>query len=362
MRLVSSGSSARAAMAALLAGALVLGVGVGGCRGGGLGPGVRVTIPNHASFKDAADSLAAAGVIDWPLPFRLYAKALGKDRDIKAGTYALRRGASWSELVVALSRGQGLEARVTIPEGWSLAEIESALAKALGANEDSIAAAARDTALLRRLDIPSGSLEGYLFPDTYRFPYGTSPREAIHEMVRRFEGVWRPEWTERLPQLAMSRHDVITLASIIEKEARLAEERPVISAVYHNRLRLQMPLQADPTIQYARGEHTDRVLYRDLAIESRYNTYKHPGLPPGPIASPGRASIEAALYPAGVRYLYFVAGADGHHEFRETFREHVQAKGEMKRELRERRGRAANHSGASGGGGGGGGRGASVRR
>ncbi len=351
MRSVSSGSFPRVALSALLAGAVAL----AGCRGDGLGPGVRVTIPNHASFKDAADSLAAAGVIEWPLPFRLYAKALGKDRDIKAGTYALRRGTSWSQLVLSLSRGQGLEARVTIPEGWSLAEIEETLAKALGADEDSVAVAARDTALLRLLDIPSGSLEGYLFPDTYRFPYGTSPHEAVHEMVRRFEGVWRPEWTERLPQLAMSRHDIVTLASIIEKEARLAEERPVISAVYHNRLRLQMPLQADPTIQYARGEHTDRVLFRDLAIESRYNTYKHPGLPPGPIASPGRASIEAALYPASVPYLYFVAGPDGHHEFRQTFREHVQAKGEMKRELRERRDRAANPAGT-------GGRGASQRR
>ena len=130
----------------------------------------------------------------------------------------------------------------------------------------------------------------------------------------------------------MSRHDIMTLASIVEKEARLAEERPVISAVYHNRLRIGMALQADPTVQYALGRHVDRVLYRDLEVDSRYNTYKHVGLPPGPIASPGAASIEAALYPAKVPYLFFVAHPDGHHEFRQTFSEHTEARAQIRRE------------------------------
>jgi UPF0755 protein len=134
----------------------------------------------------------------------------------------------------------------------------------------------------------------------------------------------------------MSRHDIVTLASIVEKEARLAEERPVISAVYHNRLRRQMPLQADPTVQYARGAHRERVLYRDLEVESPYNTYRNPGLPPGPIASPGKASLEAALFPAQVSYLFFVAHPDGHHEFRDTFREHVEARQDIRRQARRR--------------------------
>jgi UPF0755 protein len=144
--------------------------------------------------------------------------------------------------------------------------------------------------------------------------------------------MWKPEWDERLQALAMSRHDVITLASIIEKEARLAEERPVISAVYHNRLKIGMLLQADPTVQYALGKHVDRVLYKDLEVDSRYNTYKHKGLPPGPIASPGEAAIEAALFPANVPYLYFVAHPDGHHEFRRTFTEHTAARAQIRRE------------------------------
>ena len=129
----------------------------------------------------------------------------------------------------------------------------------------------------------------------------------------------------------MSRHDVMALASIIEKEARLPEERPVISAVYHNRLRARMPLQADPTVQYALGRHVDRVLYKDLEVSSAYNTYKHAGLPPGPIASPGLPSIQAALFPANVPYLFFVATPDGHHEFRTTFSEHREAIGEIRK-------------------------------
>ncbi|HEY7877433.1 MAG TPA: endolytic transglycosylase MltG [Gemmatimonadaceae bacterium] len=302
------------------------------CGGAPHGPVVRVTIPPGASFRVATDSLSHAGLVSAPRLFRLYAQITGRDRDIKAGTYGLQRDMGWSTLVRALHEGQGLERRVTIPEGWSLREIEPALAKALGAPEDSVEAAMRDTSLLHELDVPTPTLEGYLFPDTYVFAYGTSPRAAVREMVRRFEQVWDPQWDDRLQQLAMSRNDIVSLASIIEKEARMPEERPVISAVYHNRLKAQMPLQADPTIQYALGEHHERVTYHDLEVDSPYNTYRHPGLPPGPIASPGRASIEAALYPASVPYLYFVADTDGHHEFRTTFKEHKAAKAEIRRE------------------------------
>jgi UPF0755 protein len=306
------------------------------CGGTPHGPFVRVTIPAGASFRAAADSLHKAGLVEFPRMFRVYAQLTKRDRDIKAGTYVLQHGLGWNGLVNALRHGQGLERRITIPEGWSLREIVPALARALDAPEDSVKAAVRDTALLHELDIPTPTLEGYLFPDTYIFSYNTSPRTAVREMVRRFEEVWQPAWDDRLQQLAMSRHDVVTLASIIEKEARIPEERPVISAVYHNRLKAQMPLQADPTVQYALGEHHDRVLYRDLEVDSPYNTYRHPGLPPGPIASPGRASLEAALHPAAVPYLFFVAHPDGHHEFRTTFKEHTEAKAEVRRERNRR--------------------------
>jgi UPF0755 protein len=226
------------------------------------------------------------------------------------------------------------ERAITIPEGWALKEIVPALAGTIGAAPESVLAAVRDTALRRELNIPTPDLEGYLFPDTYRFAYGTPPREAVSQMVRRFTALWNPAWDEQLQRLAMSRHDIVTLASIVEKEARLAEERPVISAVYHNRLRDGMMLQADPTVQYARGAHTSRVLYKDLEVQSPYNTYRVKGLPPGPIASPGRASIEAALFPAKVPYKFFVAHPDGHHEFRETFREHTEARREIRADSR----------------------------
>lgn len=286
----------------------------------------RVTIPQGSSFAAAADSLESAGVLRVPRLFRLYASITGRDRDIKAGTYLLEPGQSWNELIQALSDGRGIEQNITVPEGLGLRDIVPLLERSIGASAESLWAAARDTATRQRLGVPTPDLEGYLFPDTYRFMYGTSAREAVRDMVRRFEEVWEPGWNARLSEMGMSRHAVITLASIVEKEARLAEERPVIAAVYHNRLRQGMPLQADPTVQYAIGEHRNRVLYRDLKVDSPYNTYKNRGLPPGPIASPGRASIEAALFPANVPYRYFVAHPDGHHEFRVTFEEHTAAR------------------------------------
>ena len=302
------------------------------CGGGSGGPSVRVSIPPGSSFGTAVDSLSRAGVIGSPRLFRFYASARKRDRSLKAGTYSFEQNASWNDVLDALTRGKGLVQTVTIPEGFALSSIAALLGRALSVPPESVLVAATDSALRQRLDVPTPSLEGYLFPDTYSFAAGTSPQEAVGVLVARFEQVWKPEWDARLQALAMSRHDIMTLASIIEKEARLAEERPVISAVYHNRLKIGMLLQADPTVQYALGKHVDRVLYRDLEVESRYNTYKHKGLPPGPIASPGAASIEAALFPATVPFLYFVAHPDGHHEFRRTFSEHTAARAQIRRE------------------------------
>jgi len=296
------------------------------CGGDAAGtPRARVVIPSGATFRTVADSLAGAGVVRSATLFRVYAKLGGYDRAVKPGTYVLPRGGSWSDVIDAITEGKGIVATLTIPEGFAIAQMVPLMERALGAPADSVAAAVRDTTLLRRLDVPTPTLEGYLFPSTYTFAPGTSARQAVAEMVREFEQRWRPEWDVQLQTLAMSRHDVVTLASIVEKEAQLPEERPVIAAVYHNRLKARMMLQADPTVQYARGQHTARVLYRDLEVDSPYNTYRNVGLPPGPIASPGTPSIEAALFPANVPYLYFVAHPDGHHEFRTTFAEHTQA-------------------------------------
>src|SRR5205085_3691411 len=214
---------------------------------------------------------------------------------------------------------------VTIPEGYTVAQITPLLAKTLKVPVDSVTAAVSDTALLSRLDVPNKTLEGFLFPDTYAFPIGTTARQAVREMVYAFERRWRPEWDSSAADLKINRNDLVTMASIVEKEARVPEERPVIAAVYYNRLKRGMLLQADPTVQYALGHHVGRVLYKDLAIQSPYNTYVNKGLPPGPIASPGVASLAAAANPASVQYLYFVASADGHHEFRMTLEEHASA-------------------------------------
>jgi UPF0755 protein len=290
------------------------------------GSPTRVIVPRGASFKTATDSLARAGLVSWPKLFRAYARITGGDREIKPGTYLLKQGTPWTAIIGALNGGHGLVNTITIPEGFSLQQIIPALARALNVPVDSVKAAVRDTAMLARLDIPTPTLEGYLFPDTYAFPAGTSARLAVEEMVKEFERQWRPSWDARLAELKINRHDLVTMASIVEKEAKLPEERPVIAAVYYNRLRDGMLLQADPTVQYALGRHVVRVMFRDLEVESPYNTYKHAGLPPGPIASPGAASLAAAANPARVPYRYFVASADGHHEFRTTLNEHDEAK------------------------------------
>ena len=304
------------------------------CGGSGTTSRVRVTIPAGSSVAAAAESLTRVGVISSPRMFRWYASITGRDKKVRPGTYLLARNQSFPRALDELVSGRGLVNVVTIPEGWDASTIIATLTKATGVAPESLEAAIRDTALLHRLTIPTPTLEGYLFPETYVFPDGATGLTIARTMTREFERRWKPEWNERLKTLGMSRHEIMTLASIIEKEARLADERPVISAVYHNRLHKGMLLQADPTVQYALGKHVSRVLYRDLEVKSKYNTYRSPGLPPGPIASPGAASIEAALFPADVKFLFFVAHPDGHHEFRATLREHEIAKRQMRAEWR----------------------------
>ena len=289
------------------------------------GPGVQLTIRKGSSFREAAESLSAHGLVRSVRVFSIYAKLRRRDRSLRWGTYVLRPGMSWEQMLDALRLGRGVIHSVTIPEGLSIADIEPLLIDALDLTQDSLDAAVRDTALLHQLDIPTPTLEGYLFPDTYTFPDKTSARDAVRMMVDRFEKEWKPEWTEQARSMKLTRHGIVTLASIVEREVRRDEERPVVAAVYLNRLKIGMPLMADPTITYALGKKPGRVLLRDLRVKSPYNTYLRAGLPPGPIASPGAASIRASLYPAKVPYRFFVAAPDGHHEFRRTYAEHLEA-------------------------------------
>src|SRR2546423_1205597 len=307
--------------AALAAGCFVLAA----CGQKPYGASTRVIIPRGASFADAADSLSKANLVGWRKMFRVYARVTGGDRNIKPGTYLLRHGTPWKDIIGALHGGHGLVNTITIPEGYTISQITPLLAKTLKVPVESVQAAVRDTSLLARLDIPNPTLEGYLFPDTYAFPLGTTASQAVHEMVYDFERRWKPDWDAKASTLKIDRNDLVTMASIVEREARVPEERPVIAAVYYNRLRKGMLLQADPTVQYALGHHVGRVLYKDLEVKSPYNTYIHKGLPPGPVAAPGVASLAAAANPANVPYLYFVASPDGHHEFRMTLQEHTSA-------------------------------------
>jgi UPF0755 protein len=289
------------------------------------GASTRVIIPRGASFAEAADSLSKANLVGWRKMFRVYARVTGGDRNIKPGTYLLKHGTPWKDIIAALNGGHGLVNTITIPEGYTISQITPLLARTLKVPVESVQAAVRDTSLLARLDIPNPTLEGYLFPDTYAFPLGTTASQAVHEMVYDFERRWKPEWDGKATALKINRNDLVTMASIVEREARVPEERPVIAAVYYNRLQKGMLLQADPTVQYALGHHVGRVLYKDLEVKSPYNTYIHKGLPPGPVAAPGVASLAAAANPANVPYLYFVASPDGHHEFRMTLQEHTSA-------------------------------------
>ncbi len=321
-------------------GAVLLAVGlvsaVSACGGTTSGESVRVVVPAGASLRAAADSLQSTGVIRSSRMFRWYAAIGGRDRSIKAGTYALHTGQPFKEVLQALTDGTGLLATVTIPEGFDLRNIAPRLAKVLEVPEDSVHVAVRDSTWRAQRGVMAETLEGYLFPDTYSFAAGTTARQAVGSMLARFDAVWQPAWDARAQALGLSRHEVVTMASLVEKEARVAQERPIIAAVYWNRVKRGMLLQADPTVQYALPAHVDRVLFVHLEVDSPYNTYRYPGLPPGPIASPGAASLEASLFPDTVPYLYFVAHPDGHHEFRNTFAEHQQAIRMVRREARRR--------------------------
>jgi len=297
------------------------------CGESSQGPKVTVTIPRGATFGQAVDSLVSRGVIDHPGWFRLYARARGLPGALKSGVYTFTVDDSWGDVVAALKAGRGAEVRFTVLEGMMAFEIAERARVWLRIPRDSFFAAVKDTALQRELGLrinPAG-VEGYMYPTTYMVPVGIKARELVRLMTHEFIERWSPEWDARVTQLGMTRHEVVTLASIIEAEVRYRPDRPYVSAVYHNRLKRRMALQADPTINYAYQRRLRRVWEKNLQIRSPYNTYLHPGLPPGPISQPSDSSIYAALEPAPVGFIYFVAQPDGKHVFSETYADHLAA-------------------------------------
>jgi UPF0755 protein len=230
------------------------------------------------------------------------------------------------ELLRELRSGGLNSAYVTIPEGYTIAQIARLLSQTLGLDRESFLRLSHSPDLCRLVGVPRSSLEGYLFPDTYSFYFGEEPREVIRTMVDRFRDVFADSLGARAKALGFSVDQIVILASIIEREAKLDRERSLVSAVFHNRLRLGRALESCATVQYLLPEPKERLSLDDLQRDSPYNTYEHTGLPPGPICSPGRKSILAALYPASVDHLYFVARGDGGHIFSRTAVDHARAK------------------------------------
>lgn len=280
----------------------------------------------------AAAQLETQGLVRSGTAFGLWLRVRGKDRDLKAGIYALSPSMGAKGIASMLVEGRGENDRLTIPEGYSLRQITKLMDEhqaGAGARFSELAADARHfvNEFPWLAELPDGaSLEGFLFPDTYVVaPGATLEADLIRMMLARFQQVALAAYQERPAGYALNLHQAVTMASIVEKEARHANERPTIAGVFFNRLAARMPFGSDPTVEYVLQRHQgDKGLsFRDVAVDSPYNTYKYPGLPPGPIANPGLASLLATLKPAQTPYLYFVARGDGTHAFTRTYAEHL---------------------------------------
>jgi len=281
-----------------------------------------VDIPAHEGLLGIADRLADAGVVRSRAAFIALSAARGSVRRLKAGEYEVPRDASTIDVVGLLESGRVRQHIVLHPEGATISELARVLETARLAPADDVIRAAHDPEVLKTLGVGAPSLEGYLFPDTYQFVRGMSVEEMLGRMVQRTRSRLTPERLAKAKALGLDAHGLLTLASIIEREAVDPDERRLISAVFWNRLHLDMPLQADPTVQYAVAKERRTLTRADLTTDNPYNTYVRRGLPPGPIASPGLPAIDAALDPAPVKYLYFVARDDRRHTFSTTMGEH----------------------------------------
>ena len=284
-----------------------------------------VDIPDGMPLRQLAARLERERLIRSQTAFMLLGKLLGADRHIQAGEYAVHAGMRPRAMLADFMSGHVVLHPVTIPEGYTVVELAQVFAQQGVADPEALINLARDREFIRSLDIDAASLEGYLFPNTYKFARRTKAREVLKEMVQGLRNVLTPDLQQRAQDIHMTLHQVLTLASVIEKETGAEQEREMISSVFHNRLRRGIPLQSDPTVIYGLDYFDGNIRKKDLDSKSPYNTYRYRGLPPGPIANPGLGSIRAALYPAPTRHLYFVSRNDGTHEFSSTLAEHNRA-------------------------------------
>ena len=288
--------------------------------------GQYVEIPRGSSPTAVVNRLASEGIIKHKWPLTLYLKLTSQGADLKAGEYDFPSPISPVGVLARLREGQQRMLRLTVIEGWTRWDIANAMLKIpeFGLTDADQALRLMDNVdLIKDLDPTAANLEGYIFPDTYDFPPDTKPADVIKMMVKRFRREWKPEWSKRASELEKTPRQIVTIASLIETEAKLSDERPLVASVVYNRLRKDIPLGVDSSIIYAsklegKWRYDGKVYKSDVERRSPYNTRLHAGLPPGPIAAPGKSSLEAALYPAATDYLYYVrepSRDDGAHNF-----------------------------------------------
>ncbi|WP_091539076.1 endolytic transglycosylase MltG [Alkaliphilus peptidifermentans] len=290
---------------------------------------VEIVVPNGASLHQVAELLHQEGVIKSKAWFKHLAKAENVDRSIKPGNYIFSPNITISQIFELLKKGTpGKPVILTVPEGYTLFQIAQRVESLnLGTAEEFLAATEKyyEENYDFQTDNLYFNLEGYLYPDTYHFNNTSTPEDIVWRMAKTMEDIFTQEFKSRADELNLTLHEVLTIASIIEREAYHDEERPTVSGVIYNRLKINMLLQIDATVIYGLGEgkeHINRVLYAHLETPNPFNTYKNTGIPPGPIAAPGKASIHAALYPEEHDYLYYVLGENGH-VFGKTYQEHL---------------------------------------
>jgi peptidoglycan lytic transglycosylase G len=285
------------------------------------GPAI-VTVEEGERFADIAADLRRQGVLRHALPLVVWARLSRRDRAVHWGEFLITTPLSPLELLARVTGPPDPLHPLTVPEGFTVREIVHLLAASGFGAEESFSCLLDDPAFLAAEDLPPEGAEGYLFPDTYAFPLATPPDRILRTMVHHFRDVFTPPAVLRAAALGLTERQAVTLASLIEEETGNADERRLIAAVFLNRLRRGMPLQSDPTVLYGRTDGSRTLTHADLQRATPYNTYVIAGLPPAPIANPGRASLEAAVDPAQVPYLYFVARGDGTHQFSTTLAEH----------------------------------------
>ncbi len=283
-----------------------------------------IDIPEGSSIKAVARILESEGLIRNAIIFNIMSRLHGM-KNPKAGEYSLNPGMSPLDILSIINSGRVIQRRITIPEGLTIFQIADFLEQKGWVKKSLFLDLCFDPDILKLWGIEGPSLEGYLFPETYFFTKGISERYILESMVKQFRKVFTCQMAERAKELNFTVHEIVTLASLIEKETGLPEERPLVAAVFHNRLKERIPLQCDPTIIYGLEDFNGNITKDDLLKKTPYNTYMKSGLPPGPISNPGLSSLKAALYPANVKYKYFVSKNDESHVFSETLKEHNKA-------------------------------------